>query len=427
MERRNSAKFLNARYWSCIVFFHVLVLSGFGLVLCKAFKLQVIEYPVWLERGRAQTESTLRVSSYRGSIYDRAGRLLSYSVPQRSLFADAEQVENPHKLACQLTAILGGSEAVYEKKLARRSRHFVWIKRHLTDQQAAAVEGLGARGLNLANEYKRFYPYRQVAGQVVGFVGMDGSGLEGIEKSFDQYLKQTSKDVNQFRDGVRKCVWRQPSLPPEAGESFGVRLTLDTFIQYLSECELEKAVQQYRAKAGEIVVLDPLTFEILAMANWPSFDPNLIDKKNPDAWRNRSITDSFEPGSTFKVFLMSAAMEEGVVKERDRVFCENGKCMLAGHTINDTHPYGWLTVPEVIKYSSNIAASKIALQLGGERYFRYIQAFGFGSLTGINLPGEVKGLVRNGKKWRPIDLATTGFGQSIGVTALQLTQAIGSS
>ena len=188
-----------------------------------------------------------------------------------------------------------------------------------------------------------------------------------------------------------------------------------------SECELEKAVQKYHARAGEVVVLDAQTSEVLAMANWPFFDPNLPDKKDAQLWRNRTVADSFEPGSTFKVFLMSAAMEEGMVHERDRIYCEGGKCNLVGHTIKDVHPFGWLTMPEVIKFSSNIGAAKIALHVGGERYYRYIQGFGFGSLTDIQLPGEVKGLVRHFRRWRPIDLATTGFGQSIGVTSLQLS------
>ena len=230
--------------------------------------------------------------------------------------------------------------------------------------------------------------------------------------------------IEQFKDGVRKSLWVQSAPPPEPHEGLGVRLTLDTFIQNLTETELEKVVNQYHAAAGEAVVLDAQTSELLAVANWPYFDPNLCDKKNPDSWRNRTITDSFEPGSTFKVFLVSAALEEGVVRERDRVFCENGRCMLAGHVINDTHSYGWLTIPEVIKYSSNIGASKVALQMGSERYYRYMQFFGFGLPTGICLPGEVKGLLRPYKRWRPIDLATSGFGQSMGVTSMQLTMAV---
>jgi cell division protein FtsI (penicillin-binding protein 3) len=360
------------------------------------------------------------VPTFRGSIYDRQGRLLSYSVPQRSLFADAVKVEAPARLAGRLSPILDEHQNTIAEKLAS-NRRFVWLKRHLTDQQAIAVEELKQQGLSLVDEYKRFYPFGQVGGQVLGFVGVDGSGLEGVEKGFDQILRENTVTVGQFQDGIKKCLWLDSSPPPESMENFGVRLTLDTFLQYLAEYELERAVAQYRAKAGEVVILDPQTFEVLAMANWPFFDPNLSNKSAADNWRNRTITDSFEPGSTFKVFLVSGALEEGVIKERDRVFCENGKVQLCGHTINDVHPYGWLTIPEVIKHSSNIAASKIALQLGNERYYRYIRGFGFGSRSGISLPGEVRGLVRPGKRWRPIDLATTGFGQSIGVTALQLT------
>ncbi len=424
MDARNGRNFLSARYWSCYAFCNVLVLSVLCLILFKALRLQVWEHQVWLQRERAQMETTFQVPTYRGSIYDRQGRLLAYSVPQHSLYADCEMVENSAQLATRLAPILGEPKATLEKRLAS-GRKFVWLKRHLTDQQALAVEKLRARGLNLIQEYRRFYPHRQIAGHVVGFVGRDGTGLEGIEKSFDRVLRQSTTTFSQHRDGVRKYLWLNADPPPEIKENFGVTLTIDAYLQYLCESELEKCVRKYRAASGEVVVMDPDTFEILAMANWPSFDPNLEGKKNAEIWRNRSITDFFEPGSTFKVFLVSAALEEGSVREKDRVFCENGKCVLAGHMVNDVHPYGWLTIPEVIKYSSNIAAGKLALQLGGERYHRHIKGFGFGSRTGVELPGEARGLVRSWKKWRPIDLATTGFGQSIGVTALQLTAGIG--
>jgi cell division protein FtsI (penicillin-binding protein 3) len=206
-----------------------------------------------------------------------------------------------------------------------------------------------------------------------------------------------------------------------------VKLSLDAFIQYVTECELEKAAQKYKARSAEAVVMDAETLEVLAMANWPFFDPNIMpEKKDPkeEIARNHAISDAFEPGSTFKVFLMSAALDQNLVRERDRIYCEGGRCTLAGHSIKDVHPFGWLTMPEVIKFSSNIAAAKIALHVGAEKYSRYIHDFGFGSLTGVNLPGEFKGLVRPAKRWKPIDLATTGFGQSIGVTGLQLTNAV---
>ncbi len=423
MEKHEPRKILNARYRSCRVLFNVLVIAGLCAVVCKAFRLQVIEHSVWVERARMQLNTTFTVPAYRGSIYDRQGRLLSYSVPQRSLYADGRNLENPGKTASKLSQILGEPAAALEKRLSA-SRHFSWIKRHLTDQQALAVESLKCRGLNLTNEYKRFYPYRQVGGQIVGFVGMDGVGLEGVEKSFDEVLRGTQTPVGQMRDGSRKCIWMKASAPPDPAESYGVRLTMDTFIQYHAECELEKAVQKYRARAGEVVVMDAQTSEVLAMVNWPFFDPNLPEKRDAAQWRNRTVADAFEPGSTFKVFLMSAALDGNMVREHDRIYCEAGKCKLAGHTIKDVHGRGWLTMPEVIKYSSNIGAAKIALHIGAERYYRYISAFGFGAPSGIQLPGEVKGLLRHHKRWRPIDLATTGFGQSIGVTSLQLTTGI---
>jgi cell division protein FtsI (penicillin-binding protein 3) len=424
MERRRSGNFLNVRYRSCCVLLNVLVMMGFCFIIYKAFRLQVVEHQVWTERVRAQVGSTLEVPSFRGSISDRQGRLLSYSVPQRSLYANCDQIENPKQVAGMLAAILNEPRDVLEKKLTCK-RRFVWLKRHLTDQQSLAVEELKGKGLSLVNEYKRFYPYGQVAGQVLGFVGLDGTGLEGVEKAFDEVLRKRTLCVEQLRDGVRKCLWVGADPPPDPSESFGVRLSIDAFLQYLCERELEKIAIQYQAKAGEVIVMDAETSEVLAMANWPFFDPNLGDKKSADTWRNRVVTDAFEPGSTFKVFLVSAALEEGVIKERDRIFCENGKYRLAGHTINDVHPYGWLTIPEVIKHSSNIAASKLATQLGNEKYHRYIQGYGFGRLVGVGLPGETRGILRSWKKWRPIDLATTGFGQSLGVTALQLNAGIG--
>ena len=403
---------------------YVVVICSMCAVAGRAFYLQVLNHDKWLEKARDQAETTFKVPAYRGSIYDRYGRLLSFSVPQYSLFADPAQIEKEkiRQLAGKLASILEIPRAVVEKKLST-NRQFVWVKRLLTDQQAVEVGALKAKGLNFITEYKRFYPLRQIGGQAIGFVGLDGAGLEGIEKQYDSLLRQDPMTVGQFRDGIKKTIWMDSSPPPEPSESLGVRLTLDAFIQYVAEYELEKIVQQYRAKAGEVVVMDPRTSEVLAIANYPLFDPNLVDRGKADQWRNRAITDYFEPGSTFKVFLVGAALQEGRIRERDKIFCENGKCMLAGHTINDVHPYGWLTLPDVIKHSSNIAASKIALQLGSERYFHYIRGFGFGDFTGINLPGESKGQVRHWKKWQPIDLATTGFGQSIGVTALQLTLA----
>jgi len=426
MERREQRKSLNSRYWSCRVLFHFLVIASLCAIVGKAFRLQVIEHSFWVGRADACLNTKFTVPAYRGTIYDRQGRVLSYSVPQRSLYAFGAQIQNPSKTAAFLSRILDEPARSIEKKLTS-SGHFVWIKRHLSDQQALEIEKLKEPGLNLADEYKRFYPYREVGGQVVGFVNIDGVGMEGIEKSFDDVLRGKPIPVCELRDGGHKRLWLNSSAPPEPAESCGVKLTMDTFIEYVAEYELEKAAQKYKAAEAEVVVMDVDTREVLAMTSWPFFDPNMIPEKKDSKEgfaRNHVVSDAFEPGSTFKVFLMSAALDQSMVREHDRIYCEGGKCLLAGHSIKDVHPYGWLTMQEVIKYSSNIAAAKIALRVGSEKYGRYIHDFGFGSLSGIDLPGEFRGLVRPQKRWRPIDLATTGFGQSIGVTAPQLTNAV---
>ncbi len=426
MERGEQRKSLNSRYRSCRVLFHFVVIAGLCAVVVKAFRLQVIEHSFWVSRANACLNSKFTVRAYRGTIYDRQGRVLSYSVSQRSLYAFGSQIANPAKTAALLSPILEEPAPSIEKKLTSSS-HFVWIKRQLTDQQAIDVDKLKIPGLNLTDEYKRFYPYRQVGGQILGFVNIDGVGIEGIEKSFDDVLRRKPIPVYQFRDGGRKPLWLNSSAPPEPAESCGIKLTLDTFIQYVAESELKKTVQKYRARSAEVVVMDVESREVLAMASWPFFDPNIIPGKRDSKeglGRDHAISDAFEPGSSFKVFLMSAALDQNLVRENDRIYCEGGICRLAGHSIRDVERHGWLTMQEVIKYSSNIGAAKIALHLGSEKFARYIHDFGFGSPTGIDLPGESKGLVRPQKRWRPIDLAVTGFGQSIGVTSLQLTNAI---
>lgn len=423
MDKHDGDSGMNTRFRFCCILIKTAVAACFVGILYKAFMLQIMDHSLWSERSRAQAEAKLNIPSYRGSIYDSQGRMMAFSVLQPSLFADSKYLKKPHEAAAKLAKILDERPNVLEEKLAG-SKRFIWLKRRLTDKQALAVEALEQPGIYSISEYHRFYPFRQVAGQVLGFVGLDGKGLEGVEKAYDPLLAGNDIVKACLRDGLRRDLWLRNSPPPEPVEEKGLRLTLDAYLQYITETELEKGAGRYNAVAGEVVVVDPKTFEVLAVANWPYFDPNQKDKSSADLWRNRAITDAFEPGSTFKVFLVTAALEEGMIKLRDRIFCENGKYQLARHTINDVHPYGWLTIPEVIKYSSNIAASKIALQLGGERYAKHIANFGFGIATGIGLPGEAKGIVRPWEKWRPMDLAVTGFGQAIGVTSLQLSMAV---
>ncbi len=426
MERREERKSLNSRYCTCRTLFQFAVIGCLCAIVVKAFTIQVIQHALWVRRANACLDTKFMLPAYRGTIYDRKGRVLAYSVPQLSLYAFGSQVKNPAKTAALLSPILDEPSGAIAKQLTS-TRRFVWIKRQLTDQQANSIEKLKEPGLNLTSEYKRFYPYRQVGGQVIGVVNIDGIGIEGVEKSFDKVLRSKAVPVCALRDGGRRMLWLSDSAPPEPAESRGVKLSLDTFIQYVTESELQKAAQKYQAKQAEAIVMDVKTREVLAMANWPFFDPNITAEKKgagEDAARNHCVSDSFEPGSTFKIFLMSAAIDQKIFHEFNSIYCENGRCKLAGHFIKDVHPHGWLTLQEVLKFSSNIGAAKIALTLGATRFDSYIHAFGFGSVTGIDLPGEFKGLLRPLKNWRPIDLAVTGFGQSIGVTPIQLENAV---
>lgn len=425
MKRGKSGNSWRSRYRFCCISLAILVAAGFGSVVWKAFQLQVLDNSVWMQRERAQTEVTVQVPDYRGSIYDRRGRLLAFSVPQPSLYVDSTQVKRPVREAVRLSAILHEPERSLQQKLTC-GQHFVWLKHFITDRQATAVQALDKQGtgLHLLTQYDRFYPYGVVGSQVLGFVGLNGNGQEGIEKVFNKLLRRGVSRAEQLRDGYRRCLWVQPRLPLGPGERVSLQLTLDAYLQHLSESVLGECIKRYKARSGQVVIMDPNNFQVLAIANWPLFDANWSRREHPSAWRDRAVADCFEPGSTFKVFLMSAALEDGVVNMHSRFFCENGKFCLDGNIIKDVEPHGQLSLTDILKYSSNIGASKIALLLGAERYYHFIRRFGFGSRTGIALPGEIAGLLRPWQDWYPIDLATAGFGQGIAVTALQLTLGI---
>jgi cell division protein FtsI (penicillin-binding protein 3) len=391
-------------------------------VVVRAFWLQVVEHRDWKARAEAQRRTRLQVPAYRGSIRDLSGKPLAVSIPQYSLCADGSKIDDPAATAKRLHPVLGADVHDLRDKLVSK-RRFIWIKHYLSDRQASALRDLSLPGLYLIREYRRYYPYRQMAGQVLGFVGLDGKGLEGVERAYDEVLQQDVLSVGVRRDGGRKRLWRGESLPPSPEERSGLRTTLDLFVQYLSERELEAAVREWEAKSGQVIVLDARTSEVLALANWPFFDPNRFRRYNPAAWRNRAVTDAFEPGSAFKVFLAAALLETGTADPETRVFCEDGRFRYAGHTINDVHPHGWLTLTDMLRYSSNIGAAKLAEKLGAERYHRFIRDFGFGEETGIGLPGEASGILRPWRAWQNVDLASAAFGQGVGVTLVQLAAA----
>ena len=248
-------------------------------------------------------------------------------------------------------------------------------------------------------EPNRHYPQGQLAGQVIGFVGRDSEGLEGLEFKYNDYIRGEAGSSVTERDALGRRVLVQGVEGLQIPPGSDIHLTLDTAIQHIAEKELEASILKYRAKAGVAIVVDPFTGEVLALANYPSFDPNLYNKQSADQRRNRAVTDSFEPGSTFKTILAAAALEEGVVGKEDLFYCEMGKYPYAGKIIHDTHPYGWLSFSKILQVSSNIGFTKVAEKLKKDRYYKYIEKFGFGRTTGIDVPGEVPGLLRKAENW----------------------------
>ncbi|MCZ6624191.1 MAG: penicillin-binding transpeptidase domain-containing protein [Deltaproteobacteria bacterium] len=390
----------------------------------RAFHLQILQGEKLKRLGERQHLREWIVLPKRGTILDRAGEPLALSLEAQSIYARPRRIKEPESIARTLAQLLGLDSAEVQKRL-RTKKPFAWIKRQVTPKEAERIRALNLKGVGMYYEPDRYYPQGQLAGQVIGFVGMDSQGLEGIELYYDAYIRgETGSSVIE-RDGRGRRVLVQGveelQIPPGAD----IHLTLDTSIQHLVERELEAAVSKFQAKAGIAVVVEPFSGEVLALANYPFFNPNSFTRYSSWQWRNRAVTDSFEPGSTFKAILAAAALEEGIVGKEDLFYCEFGKYFYAGKIIHDSHKYGWLPFYKIIQYSSNIGATKVAEKLKKERYFKYIKRFGFGRLTGIDMPGEVAGTVRPLSEWSPIALATHSFGQGIAVTPIQLVMAYG--
>lgn len=412
-----------------------LVGSFFALVLfllwVKAFYIQIVLGDKLAKQAKGQYWLKEITHGERGEILDRSGVLLAKSIVVKSVFARPELIVDKVSTARILAKILGRPVKVLQNKLARK-RGFVWIARKIDDLKAFGIKQADLDGIYLSEEKKRFYPQARLAGQLLGFVGMDNQGLEGLELSFNDYLAGEKREFLVQKDARGHPLYAPGQLGAHrsgpdviAGGLRGrdLQLTLDARIQNQAELALKKAVSRYEAKGGQCLVIDVPTGEILAWAIVPFFNPNVYQTSNPRQWKNRIALDVFEPGSTMKPFLVAAAMEEGLVKPRDIVFCENGSWLLSGHRLDDTHKYGWLTVSKVIRYSSNIGAAKIGLRLGAKNFFSYLKLLGIGQRTGLPLPAESVGTLRNYKRWNQVDLATASFGQGVALTTLQLAQA----
>jgi cell division protein FtsI (penicillin-binding protein 3) len=401
----------------------VLLFLCFPFIFLRIVQLQLVKKDELSRLASKQHQSIITFIPKRGTIYDFKGNNLAVSIDVDSVYARSPEVKNPSQTAKKLANILDLNKGALIKKL-KTKKGFVWVKRKVTPKQTTRIKASGLKGIHFVKESRRFYPHSHLAAHLVGFVGIDSKGLEGIEAKYDGILSGNATRLILGRDAFGREIITEIPIPGKSPENYNLYLTIDTNIQYIVEKELKRAVEGQGAKKGMSVVMDPGTGKILAMANYPSFNPNRFWDTSPKTWRNRVVTDVFEPGSVFKVFLTSTALEEKVAKRHDIFFCENGAYVLSGKTIRDVKKYGWLSLEHIIKYSSNIGAAKIAERVGREKFYQYIRGFGFGHKTGIDLPGEAMGIIRPPKTWSKVALGNIAFGQGIAVTSIQLITAV---
>ena len=393
----------------------VLVLWCGGICLRLVY-LQIFRYGAFEKRATHERERTEEVSARRGIIYDRTGRELAMSIAVDSVFAVPAEIPD---LAGTVSLISKITNTDPRETLAKcKAGHtFCWVARKADAETADRIRSLNLRGIYFQKESRRFYPKRELAAQVLGYVGMDDEGLSGIERQYDDKLRGSPGRMLISVDAHRKW-FGSVEKQPEPGEN--VVLTVDEQIQYIAERELATAIEQTHAITGTIIVQNPHTGEILALANQPTFNPNLTKEITPERLKNHAVSDVYEPGSTFKVVTISAALEEKLTRPDEVFDCQMGSIVINGMRIRDSRPHGLLPVWGVLAESSDVGAIKIALRLGEDRFYKYIRAFGFGQQTGIELPGETRGLTKPVNRWSKVSIGAISMGQEIGISPMQL-------
>ncbi len=382
--------------------------------------LQVVRYPDFRQMARRQQLTPREVRAERGQILDRNGVALAVNIDLYNVYAHPNQITDKSGTAASLARALGLSYPEVLRKL-RGDAKFTWIARQVPYERSQAAEGLRLDGVGSYKEQRRFYPDHEMAAHVLGFTGLDNQGLEGLESRYEKALAGVDGYQVTERDARGRAVLTQlgASKSPHDGEN--VVTTLDTVIQHITQVELEKAFVRYRCQAGSAVVMDPKTGKILALANYPLYDPNHYRSFPPALWGDRTVNSAFEPGSTFKLVACTAALEEGAFNEDDKIFCENGHGVFEyGRVVTDHEKYGWLPFREVFGYSSNIGFVKIGMALGKDRLYKWIKRFGFGDPTGVDLPGEATGIVQPPDKWSGLSMTSIPYGYEIATTPIQL-------
>jgi len=406
----------------------IILISGllffcFVLIVGRMFQLQVLQKEQLYKLADQQHHIQIPLVPKRGTIYDRRGNELAVSIEVDSVYADARKVVDKGRTAGQLATILQISREELRGRL-KRGKSFEWIARKISQQEGDQIKALHLQGINFLKENRRFYPNSELAAHVIGFVGLDSRGLEGVEFQYDSLLNGKGQVWTMARDAMGREISLDEAASEKEDHYRNIFLTIDRQIQHVAETELSKSVQKWGATGGFVIAMDPWTGKILAMASHPFFNPNQFAQYRSRNWKNRAISDAFEPGSLFKAFLATAAIEEKVVQPTDSFYCENGSYTVYDRTIHDHSKHGWLNLQQIVKFSSNIGASKVGEKMGKDRLYRYICAFGFGEKTGIGLPGEGKGIVHHPRYWSPVALDTISFGQGISVTGIQLASAL---
>jgi cell division protein FtsI (penicillin-binding protein 3) len=381
--------------------------------------LQLYRHSEYLSRALRQQQRTFEITPERGAIYDRNGKPLAMSVPVDSAFAVPSEIVDESLAARLLSGVVNKPQGEIEARL-ESSRSFVWIARKLPPEKADAITKLNLKGIYLQKENQRFYPKRDLAAHVLGFVDVDEKGLSGIERAFENQIRGKSERIVVMADAKQRW-FDGGEAQRERGMS--VVLTLDEKIQYIAERELAAAMAKTHALAGTVIVMNPSAGEILALASWPKFNPNKAGDAPSENWMNRAVSAIYEPGSTFKLITLAAALDQGITRPDEVFDCENGAVYISGHRIRDHKPFGMLTVSDILAKSSDVGAIKIALRLGAPRFYDYVRAFGFGSLTGVELPYESRGRVEP-LDWKPVSTAAISMGQEVGVTPMQLVTAV---
>ncbi|MFH1846501.1 MAG: penicillin-binding transpeptidase domain-containing protein [Candidatus Omnitrophota bacterium] len=402
--------------------FWLLVLFFFFAII-RLFYFQIIRFQKFSDLAEGQHNQKVEIQPNRGMIFDRYMEPLAINLEALSLYCNCLLLENKEETAKTLSEMLEIDRDVLLGKF-NSNKSFVWIKRKLDPVTAEKIRKRAYPGIYFLSESKRKYPNDNMACHVIGFVDIDNKGLEGIELKFNDQLKGKTGSAYLVRDARKKTVLlnEEESVPPQNGHN--IVLTIDSVVQYIVEDELKKMTERYGPSSASAIVMDPFTGRILAMANYPDYDLNQFQKASQGQIKNIAVSNVYEPGSVFKVVTASAALNEGIVSLDDRIYCERGTYKSKGRVLHDYHKYGDLSFREVIAKSSNIGTVKIAQKLGAEKLYKYIEAFGFGQKTGIELPGEIGGICRHFKNWDRSDITTIPIGQGIAVTPLQLLCAI---